>query len=417
MPAGSISYLIWLIILVLFSGFFSATETAYSCASKIKLRTFFNEGNRLAGLVLELCEEKYDKLLSTILVGNNIVNLTAAGISAIFFTLILKEKSVDPTFVSTIVITVAVLIFGEITPKYIAKTFPEKMAMLFYPVIKFFYYIFIPVNFIFSGWKWLISHVFKLKNIDVITEAEIMTIVEEAAEDGTLKKDETKLIKSVIEFDDLEVQDILTPRVNLTALDSKATMQEAKLLFEKSGFSRIPVYKDSIDSIIGIIHQKDFYRVYVEGKESFSEVIQEAYFTTQFTKISRLLKILQKKRMQMAVVIDEYGGTFGIVTLEDIIEELVGEIYDEHDAEISFHKKINDRTFLFDGNAPISEMNEVLEISDDENKTEASTVSGWIIEQLGEIPIAGKTFSHRNLKIEILKSTVKKVLLCKITVE
>ena len=411
MPAGSWSLLISLIILILFSGFFSATETAYTSVSRIKLRTLFQNGNKQAGKVLELAEKKYDRLLSTILIGNNIVNLSASAISTLLFAKILFNSKIDSTIISTLAITVAVLIFGEITPKYIAKTYPEKISILFYPVVSFFYYILAPFNFLFSGWKWLISHIFKLNREEVIIEDEIMTFVEEAQEDGTLKQDETKLIRSVIEFDDLEVEDILTPRVNLAAIEIHTDTEEIKKVFEKTGFSRLPVYKESIDAIIGIVHEKDFYNFYISKEGKFSDIVQEAYFTTQHTKISNLLKILQKKRIQMAVVLDEYGGTLGIVTIEDILEELVGEIYDEHDEEISYHKKIKDGHFILDGNAPLDKAFEVLGIDPEENKNfDASTVSGWIIEFLGEIPSVGKEFEFGDYNIKILKSTVKKVL-------
>lgn len=411
MPDGSWSLLISLLVLIFCSGFFSATETAYTSASKIKLKALFQNGNKTAGKVLELTEKKYDKLLSTILIGNNIVNLSASAISTLFFARILINAKIDSTVISTAAVTIAILIFGEITPKYIAKTYPEKTAISFFPAVSFFYYTLSPVNFIFSGWKWIISHIFKLNRVEVITEDEIITFVEEAQEDGTLKQDETKLIRSVIEFDDLEAEDILTPRVNLAAVELHSGMDEIKAVFEKTGFSRLPVYKNSIDSVTGIIHEKDFYRLYISKTGKISDILQEAYFTTQHTKISKLLKILQKKRLQMAVVLDEYGGTLGIVTIEDILEELVGEIYDEHDEEIFYHKQITDGQFILDGNAPLDKAFEVLGI--ESGKTQdfsASTVSGWVIELLGEIPSAGKEFEFENYRIKIVKSTVKKVL-------
>ncbi|MCR5613757.1 hemolysin family protein [Treponema sp.] len=410
MPDGSYSLLISLAILVILSGFFSATETAYSCASRIKLRTLFTNGNKRAGKVLALAEKHFDNLISTILIGNNIVNLTASALSTLLFAKILINSKIDSTVVATAVITVLVLIFGEIIPKYIAKTYPEKISMIFYPLIRFFYFILYPVNFLFVGWKIIFSKLVKHKE-EVITEDEIMTFVEEAQEDGTLKQDETRLIRSVIEFDDLEVEDILTPRVNIAAVEVHSELDEIRKTFTKTEFSRLPVYKDSIDSIIGIIHQKDFYNLYISQNGKISDIIQNAYFTTQHTKISKLLKILQKKRIQMAVVLDEYGGTLGIVTIEDILEELVGEIYDEHDEEIQYHRQIKDGFFIFDGNAPLDKAFEVLEIDSDKLKDyDASTVSGWVIEVLGEIPAAGKKFEYENYTIEVSKSTVKRVL-------
>ena len=416
MPDGSVQLFIALIILILFSGFFSATETAYSCANKIKLRTLSSNGNKRAKKVLILAEEKFDTLISTILVGNNIVNITAATVSTLLFAILLQNyKQIDSAFVSTAVTTVVVLIFGEITPKFIAKTYPEKVSMLFYPLIKFFTYIFKPVNFIFSGWKKFISVIFNLKNEEIITEEEIITIVEEAKEDGTLKQEETELIKSVIEFDDQEVENIFTPRVNLVAIEVNTPMEEIQKVFQTTKFSRLPVYTETIDQIIGTIHQSDFYSLLFSKATSIKSIIKEAYFTTSHTKISKLLNQLQKIKNHMAIVLDEYGGTLGIVTMEDILEELVGEIWDEHDVEISNFFKEDESSYIVNGNAPLDKTFELFNLNDEEENFEANTVSGWILEYLGEIPISGATFKFKNLQVDILQSTIKKINKVRIT--
>ena len=416
MPDGSVPLLIAIIILVFLSAFFSSVETAFSCSNKVRLRTMSQTGNKRAEKVLYLAEEGYDKLISTILVGNNIVNLSAATLSTLFFAKVISASSgVDSSLISTIVITIAVLIFGEITPKFIAKTYPEKLSMLAYPIITFFYYLFYPINFIFAGYKWLISKIFKLKNNDVVTEEEILTIVEEAEEDGTLREDETDLIRSVIEFDDVAVGDILVPRVNMIAIDEKANKEEIRKIFKKEGYSRLPVYKGSIDKIIGTIHEKDFYSAVLANKTfDIDKLLQPAFYTTEHVKISVLLKQMQKKRVHLAIVLDEYGGTLGLVTMEDIIEELIGEIWDEFDQEVNYFKKDGD-SFIVDGNAPLTDVFEQFELSGEEENFEAYTLSGWIIETLGEIPRANKSFDYKNLNIVILKSTVKKVLQVKIT--
>ena len=416
MPDGSAPLLAALIILVILSGFFSATETAYSCVNRIKLRANVNSGNKRAAKVLSLSEEKFDKLISTILVGNNIVNLSAATVSALFFAKIITQKAVDSSLISTAVITVAVLIFGEITPKFIAKTYPEKTAMLFYPLVKLFYVILYPFNVIFSGWKLFLSKAFRLKRDDVITEEEIMTVVEEAEEDGTLKKEETRLIRSAIEFDDLEVGDILIPRVNVIAAEVDSDIEDIRKLFENEGYSRMPVYSKSIDSVIGIIHEKDLYSAYLKGEKSIKDIMQKPFYTTEHVKISRLLKLLQKRKTHMAVVLDEYGGTAGIVTLEDILEELVGEIWDEHDEEINFIHRVSENAFTVDGDAPVSEVFEKFGLSDKTEEYEAITFGGFITEYLGEIPRAGKSFDFEKINIKILKSTVKRIQSAQITV-
>ena len=415
MPDGSVPLLIALICLIVLSGFFSSMETAYSCANRIKLRSLMSSGNKRAKKTLLLAEENFDRLITTILVGNNIVNITTATLGTVFFAKLITSGS--PELVSTIVMTIAVLILGEITPKFVAKTYPEKFAMLFYPIIKFFFYAFYVFNFIFSGWKWMLSKVFHLKPDDKITEEEIMTVVEEAEEDGTLKEEETKLIRSVIEFDDLEVCDIFVPRVNIVAVEIGSSMEDIRKKFEKEGYSRLPVYKDSIDTIIGCIHEKDFFKAYLSGKKGIDGIMQNAFYTTEHTKISTLLKQLQKKRLHMAIVLDEYGGTLGLVTFEDILEELVGEIWDEHDEEVNHFIKINDNEFAVDGNATLSDFFEFFNMHGEEEEFDSNTLSGWVLEQVEGIPPVGTKFSYKNLNVEIQKATIKRVLRVKVIVE
>ena len=314
-PSFNLGLFIAILILILFSGFFSSTETAYSCANRIKLRTLASSGNKRAKKVLDLAETNYDRFISSVLIGNNIVNLSASTLATLFFATLIASESVAAV-VSTASITIAVLVFGEITPKFIAKTYPEKLAMAFYPIISLFYYLFFPINLIFSGWKWILSKFFRLKSTEIVTEEEILTVVEEAEEDGTIRQEETKLIRSVIEFDDLEVGDILVPRVNVVAIEVSDSMEEIRKVFIKEGYSRIPVYKDSIDTIIGTIHQKDFFEAYLQKKNGIDGILQNAYYTTEHVKISNLLRQLQKNKVHIAVVLDEYGGTLGIVTLE-----------------------------------------------------------------------------------------------------
>lgn len=417
MPADAVPLLIAIIALVLLSGFFSSTETAYSCASRIKLRSLATNGNKRAEKTLKLAEEKFDTLISTILVGNNIVNITASTLATLMFAIILRNSAIDSSLISTIVMTVAVLLFGEITPKFIAKSAPEKYAMAIYPIITFFYYLLYPINMFFSGWKWLITKIFRIKEADVITEEEIMTVVEEAEEDGTLKEDETKLIRSVIEFDDLEVCDIFVPRVNIVAVEIGTSMEDIKKIFSTEGYSRIPVYKDSIDTIIGWIHEKDFFKAYLAGKKGIDGIMKNAFYTTEHTKISSLLRQLQKKKIHMAIVLDEYGGTLGLVTFEDILEELVGEIYDEHDEEVNFFKQLGENEFIVDGNANLDDFFEFFNMKDEDEQFESNTLSGWVIEQVEEIPSVGTKLTYKNMQIEIMKATIRRVLSIKVRIE
>lgn len=413
MPDGTGPLLIAIIILLLLSGFFSSMETAYSCANKVKLRALSAGGNVRARKTLKLAEN-YDRLISTILVGNNIVNITMSSLATLLFAAIMSNSANSVT-VSTIVSTISVLIIGEITPKMMAKVYPEKFAMLGYPLMMLFYYILFPINIVFTGYKFVLSKLFKLKNDEIVTEDEIITIVEEAREDGTLHQEETKLIRSVIEFDDLEVGDILIPRVNIVAVDVKSTPDEVKDKFISNSFSRLPVYENSIDTIVGIIHEKDFFTSFSEKKKDIRSIMNSPVYTTEHIKISALLKELQKKKTHMAIVLDEYGGTAGIVTLEDILEELVGEIWDEHDEEINYFQKLEDGTTLIDANAPLYDLFTYYNLDEDDDNFEAYTVSGWIIEQLGEIPVAGATFEFAGLKFEVTNTTLKKILQVKVS--
>ncbi len=414
MPDGSLPLLIALIVLVILSAFFSATETAYTSLNTIKLKSLSQKDKKFKR-VLDLYE-KYDKLLTTILIGNNIVNLTASSLALIFFTLVLKDGSIlDPSVISTAVITIAVLLFGEITPKFIAKAYPDKLAAFFLPFITFCYYLFYPLNFLLGLYKKLISLMFKLDREESITDDELITIVNEAEEDGTLKEDESDLIRSAIEFDDLEVKDILVPRINVISVSVDATKQEVKKIFDSERYSRIPVYKDTVDSIIGFIHEKDFYRNYFKQDFSLKDIMQKVVSVVEHTKISDLLKKLQAKKVHMAVVLDEYGGTAGIVTVEDIIEELVGEIYDEYDEESEPIKKIEENVYIVSGGLELDKFFEEFDLLDDD-EYDSNTVSGFITEILGELPITGKEFDYKNLHVEVTKTTVKKVLEVKVIV-
>ena len=330
MEDGSIPLLVAMVILVILSGFFSASETAYSSLNQIRLKSRADSGDQKAAQILAL-SERYDSLLSTILIGNNIVNIALASIGTVFFTGLLGGAS-GPT-VSTAVITVTVLIFGEITPKSMAKEMPEKFASFSAPVLHALITVFTPVNFLFSAWKKFLSRHFHGEENDGITDAELMTMVSEAENDGELTNHESELIRSAIEFDDVEVEEVLTPRVDVVAVADDISMQELADAFDESGYSRLPVYHETIDNIIGVVHEKDYYQATRRGSASMDELVAPTLYTTGSSQISALLRTLREEHHHMAVVVDEYGGTEGIVTLEDILEELVGEIWDEHDEE------------------------------------------------------------------------------------
>lgn len=416
-PDSITATIIVLIILVMLSAFFSATETAFSAVNKTKLRIKAQDGNKGAKNALELTE-KYDRLLSTILIGNNIVNITLATLSTILFTKVMQgDKEAMAATVSTVVSTLVVLIFGEISPKMIAKEKSETIAIITGYPIRFFMVILFPLSIAFSGLKILISKVFKFKNEEKITEEELLTMVEEAQEDGSLDKAEQELISSSIEFDDVLVEDILVPRVGVIAVSVDMSMDEIKRLFLEHNFSRMPVYRGTIDCVIGMIHNIDFFAALERGETNIRDAISPTAVATEHMKISTLLKSMQRQKVHMAIVVDEYGGTLGIATLEDILEELVGEIWDEHDEIVNYFTKVNDTTYLVDGRAELDKFFALFDFDGDESdKFESQTVSGWVIERLGYIPRKLERFDYENLTVTVSKLTQRKILEVKVAI-
>ena len=402
--------IIAIIVLVLLSGFFSGTETAFSCANKIRLKTYVTQGKKNAKAVYKFADEDYDKLVTAILVGNNIVNLTASALGTILFAdLLINNQDLAPT-VSTIVLTVVVLLFGEITPKYLASVYPEKFCYMAYPLMVLFYWILWPLSKIFDFYKSILTKIFKLKKDETVTDEELLSLVEEAEESGALKEDESELVRSALEFDDLKVEDILVPRVNVYAVDVESTMDEVCETFKKTGYSRMPVYKDTIDNVIGVIHERDFFVGYLNGEKEIGHLVQEIAFTTEYTRISALLKQLQKQKIHMAAVSDEYGGLVGIVTLEDILEELVGEIWDEHDEEEVLYGEIAEGEYWVDGRFNLENFFELYEVETGDREFESNTIGGWMTEIYGGIPPVGETVAFDDLEIKVVKTTKKKVL-------
>ena len=317
-----------LVVLVLLSAMFSASETAFTSLNRSRLKARMQDDRRTKSQqkrsekTLKLSDD-YDRLLFTLLIGNNIVNITASTIGALLFMNIIKNPALAPT-VSTIVLTIVILIFGEIMPKTFAKERPEAFAEFITGFVKLFIYVLWPICIIFTGLKKLVVKIFKLKKAEGVTEEEILNIVEEASEDGALNKSETELISNAIEFHDCEVGEILVPRVNVIAVSVDMSMEKIKETFLKNGYSRLPIYTDSIDHIIGMVHEKDFLNSLDRGDKNVNSIIKKVAVATEHMKISTLLKVFQKSKVHMAVVVDEYGGTLGIVTLEDVLEELVG---------------------------------------------------------------------------------------------
>lgn len=394
MDSTSIAMLVALVALVAMSGYFSATETAFTSLNRIRLKNKADNGDRRAARTLELAED-YDRLLSTILIGNNIVNIATASIGTVLFVRLYGDIGAT---LSTVVITIVVLIFGEITPKSIAKDCPEKFAMFSAPLLRLLMWLLTPVNFLFSQWKRLIAKLLRLEADTKMSQEELLMLVEEVEEGGSIDRDEGELLRSAIEFTEREADDILTHRTEMEAVSADTPAAEVARRFAETKFSRIPVYEDTIDNIIGVIHLKDLYTADGLTTGTAREILSPAVFVRRNERISAILKQLQKAQSHIAVVLDEYGGTYGIVTMEDILEELVGEIWDEHDETDEDFRKLSDSVFRVNASMEIKDFCAFFGIR---IETELSSLSGWIMERLDRIPAAGDSFVYEGLRITV----------------
>ncbi len=402
MGPGDIVMLIAILFCVMMSAYFSATETAFSTLNRVRVKNMAEDGNRKAKAVVRTIDN-FDSLLSTILIGNNVVNIIATVLATIFFTHLLNNEDKGSTL-ATIVLTAVILIFGEVTPKTIAKKYPDSFAMATVGLIRAIGVILFPLSFLIGLWQKLISKIFKGSDDKGMTEEELISIIEEAEEEGDFGKDESDLIKSAIEFNELEVGDIYTPRIDVVAIDIEDSKEEIRDLFIRSGYSRIPVYRDDLDNIIGLLYYKDFFKSETVG--SIEKLLKPTMFVAKTQKINDLLKILQEKQMHLAVVTDEFGSTAGIVTLEDILEEIVGDIWDEHDKKIEEIKTVGEGEYIISGKANIEKVFD--EIGVDE-EPEALTVNGWAMAVLGRIPTEGDVFEADGLSAKVLKMNGRRI--------
>jgi CBS domain containing-hemolysin-like protein len=365
-------------------------------------------GNRKAKLVIRLIED-YDRLLSTVLVGNNIVNIAMTAIATLMFVTLYGEYGAP---IATLVVTVIVLIFGEISPKSMAKEIPEKFAMASAPVIQFLVVALRPLTWFFGLFRSLVNTLFKVKNDMSITEDELLIMVEEAETEGAIGNEQSELITNAIEFYELEAYDVLTPRVDVIAIEEDTSKDEIGRLFLETGFSRLPVYEENLDHIVGVLNQKDFHNYLIKGKKKVSEYIKPVVFVSGSIKIAALLKKMQKIKTHIAVVVDEYGGTEGIITMEDIIEELVGEIYDEHDEVIDVEiKPLADGSYVVQGHTNLEKFLDVFNV---ELETPVTTVNGWVCTQLNDLPGVNDYFesqiANQLFKVTVTKADQRKAL-------
>lgn len=407
--------IIVMIVLLVFSAYFSATETAFTSLNRIRMKNRADDGDKRAKKVLDL-EAKYDNLLSTILIGNNLVNIATTAIATVFFVKMYGEYGAS---IATVVTTIVVLIFGEITPKSLAKDHAEGFALHSVGLIGIFRYILAPINWIFAQWKKLLKIVFRTKESRGISEDELITIVEEAEEEGTIGQDQSKLIQNAIDFNNLEAWDVLTPRVDIKAVELGTDVDEVSKLFKESGYSRLPVYEDDIDNILGVLNQKDFFHHVIEGKDRIDRYIKSVIYVAGSMKIADLLKKLQQNKCRMAIVVDEYGGTTGIVTVDDIVEEIFGQFYDESDGFVDREiTPLQNGSYRVLGSANVEKM---LDYFDEEEEIKATTVNGWVVLQLDRLPKKGDKFDYRIgeklFKVRVTKADSRKALEINLRVE
>ena len=399
-------YVLVLIALIALSAYFSASETAFASYNKMRMKSEADEKTgKKARRVLEL-SENYEKLISTILIGNNIVNILATSIATLLFTHLISNEALGAT-ISTIVMTLAVLIFGEITPKTVAKRNSHSFSKGVVDSLGTLVVVFTPLTAIFNLWQRFVLRFFKTDDEASVTEEEIITVVEEAAEDGEIDEQESELIKNVIKFSDLDVNDILTPRVDMAAVELGWDRERIAAVFAETEFSRLPVYEENIDSIVGILYQKDFYN---NSDMSVANLIKPVKFIFSSMKISRLLRLFQETKCHMVIVNDEYGGTEGLVTLEDVLESLVGEIYDEHDEVVEDITQISENKFKALGSTSIDKFLEFFSLEEIQEDSDITTVSGFAAHNLEKIPDEGDMFEYENLKITITKTDSNRVV-------
>lgn len=396
-----IGTLIFIILLIFASSFFSASETAYTSANKIRLRSLADEGKKSAERALKIIS-RYDKILTTILVGNNIVNILTSSLATVMCIALWGDNG---SLISTLSVTIVVLIFGEILPKTIAKAHAERFACAISGIMNFLMIVFTPISALFLLLQRLATKLFCSKNKEVsMTEQELIHIIEEIEDEGVLEEQESSLVRSALTFDETLVSSILTPRVNVVAIEINSDIENVKEIFTREEYSRIPVYEKTIDHIVGVVTRKELFENLVHKKAFYlRDIIQETLYVPSLSKISDVLKQMQKKKIHLAVVVDQYGGTEGIVTLEDVLEELVGEIYDESDEIKSPVTFLSENVFETGGDLSKNDFNRYFENRGDNFRidSDSNTVGGWIFELFGKIPEEGEVVTTENFIITV----------------
>ena len=409
-------YLIAIIALTLCSTFFSATETAFSSASKIKLKNMAADDNKRAAQALKLTED-FDRLITAVLVGNTISNIVMTSVATVYGIKTWGDR-IGPT-IATVIVTLLILTLGEISPKIIAREYSEEVALFLTPMVRALIFVLTPLTIVFEGLKLLLKKAFGRNDEPEFSEDELLTIVEEAEAGGAIGEEQSELIANAIEFNDVEAIDILTPRVDIVAVERGTPVAEIKNVFRESGLSRLPVYEDDLDNIIGVINQKDLYNNNVKNIKETEAIIKPVAYVAETLKAAVLLKKMQAKRTHIAIVVDEYGGTTGLVTLEDIIEEIVGDIYDEHDTVQSRDVRPSGKdAYLVAGGANLEDF---FDMFDEEIDCDATTVNGWVMIELDRLPKVGDSFDyesrHKIFHAKVTKADSRRALMTRIRVE
>ena len=411
----SIWQIIVIFICILLSAFFSSVETAFSFVNVIRLQSYAEDGNKKAKTALYI-SNNFDKALTTILICNNIVNLGCSALATVFCFRLFGE--IGPA-VATGATTLLVLTFGEIIPKCLAKEHCEVYSLHTAGVLRFLMVVLTPIVFLFIKLKELAIKVAGNKNEQPsVTEDELKQIVENIEGEGVLEEDESEMVQSVLDFDDKTVLEVLTPRVDMTAIDIMESPEKLKHIIIESRYSRIPVYKDTIDHIIGILHTRDYLEDLANGVEpNIGKLIQTPYFVFNNQKLSKILSDFKRKRLHIAVVTDEYGGTLGIVTMEDLLEEIVGDIWDEDEEIENDFTKISDTQYIVSGDMPLENLFEIAQIDPDDVETDSVTVGGFVLEHFQTIPRRKAKFVFENIKFVVQQVNSQRIIAVDVFIE
>ena len=409
------------VLLIAFSAFFSGMEAALLSVSRIKLESMATKGSKIAQKILDL-KKNPEKFISPIVLGNNFVNILASVLATYFSVIIAKTHNLSTTTsltITTVILTVVIVIFGEMIPKSVAAYNPEKFSLSFFYIFSFFWLVLFP-------FAWLLSEISKgflllfgiKRNVKTVFKnpEELIMMLHLGKEEGIIEKSEEKMIFSIFEFGDTLVREVMTPRVDMVTVPINARLDEILRIIVESNHSRIPVYKGKIDNIVGILYIKDLFKLFLSGKDkekiNLKDILRPAYFVPETKRVDELFKEMQKKKIQIAIVFDEYGGVSGLVTMEDLLEEIVGEIQDEYEVEEKSFQKIGNNAYLVSGMMSIDDFND--EFNANLSDEEADTIGGIILEKLGRLPRPGEEIDVENFKFIVNKIRGRRIVQIKV---